>query len=369
LTKALTRRGWLAVVAGGLGGSWAASVAGPLIGTVAVGVGGPARAGGLPRDAQRRPSRSDGVRDDDHARGPALRVSAGVARTGKLVVVTVAAPPTGLEIAALSATLGTRAGTAWPTNESRRTWRALVAVDIEETASSLPLVVEAQRADGSTTSSTSIVRIRPGRYDRRSISVGKQFTSPSAEEQERAARESEELVAALRLSSSTRLWRGRFVRPTPGPETAPFGTLRTYNKKRRSRHLGLDLDGAVGAPIVAANHGRVLLAAERFYSGGTVLLDHGEGLVTMYFHMSRIDVVVGQELARGAGLGSVGASGQVTGPHLHLTVRLGGCSVDPAQLLALDLSDDAEDRKPLPSSPASSPQPSPSSSPSNVSPR
>ena len=297
----------------------------------------PAHAGSF---ARAKPRQGD-VKGDGGDR-PALRVAPGVARTGKIVVVVVTAPPGGSAIDALSASLGLRAGTAYPASADRRTWRALLAVEIEETGKTLPLRVDARRADGTTTSSTTTVRILPGRYDRRSITVGRQFTSPSKEEQERAARESDELSAALRQSSSTRLWRGRFVRPTPGLETAPFGTLRTYNKKRKSRHLGLDLDGEVGAPIVAANSGRVLLAAERFYSGGTVLLDHGEGLLTMYFHMSRIDVVAGQDVDVGAALGAVGASGQVTGPHLHLTVKLGGCSVDPAQLLALDLSGDVE---------------------------
>jgi murein DD-endopeptidase MepM/ murein hydrolase activator NlpD len=107
--------------------------------------------------------------------------------------------------------------------------------------------------------------------------------------------------------------------------------------------MGLDLDGDVGATIVAANRGRVLVASERFYSGGTVLLDHGQGLMTMYFHMSRIDVKPGQLLEKGQGIGAVGASGQVTGPHLHLSTKLGGEYVDPAQLLSLDLSADVDD--------------------------
>lgn len=300
----------------------------------------------------------------------ALRVSPGPARTGKLVVVDFAARTGGSAIEALSTTLGARAGTAFPTSADRRTWRALLPVEIEETARTLPLHADARRSDGTTTTTTRQVSVGPGRYDRRSITVGKQFTSPSQQEQERAERESEELAAALRRGSATRLWRGRFVRPTAGPETAPFGTLRTYNKKRKSRHLGLDLDGDVGAPIVAANRGRVLLAAERFYSGGTVLLDHGEGLVTLYFHMSRIDVVVDQMLERGAPLGAVGASGQVTGPHLHLTVKLGGCSVDPAQLLALDLSADVEQPPAAapPMSTSTTPKATPTATPTSTTP-
>lgn len=281
----------------------------------------------------------------------ALRIQPGPARTGKLVLVDVTAPPGAVPVSGLRGTLGGRSGTVCPLGSGRQPWRLLVPVEIEEAARTLPLVLDVQRADGTTTTATRAVRVQPGRYDRRSIRVGREFTSPSPEQLQRAAAENEQLAAVLRQSSPVRFWRGRFVRPTPGPETAPFGTLRTYNGKRRSRHLGLDLDGAVGDPIVASNRGCVVLAAERFYSGGTVVLDHGEGLFTLYFHMSRIDVVRGQSVERSTPLGAVGASGQVTGPHLHFTVKLGGCSVDPSQLLALDLSSDAEATTPLPTSP------------------
>jgi len=292
--------------------------------------------------------------------GDGLRVTPGVARTGKIVVVDVHAATGTPALAGLSGTLGGRGGTAYPVDVDQRAWRLLVPVEIEETARTLPLALEARRADGTTTATakttTRTVRVQPGRYDRRSITVGKQFTSPSPEDALRAEAEAVALAAALRQSSPTRLWRGRFARPTAGPAPAPFGTLRTYNGKRRARHLGLDLDGAVGDAVVAANAGRVLLAAERFYSGGTVLLDHGEGLFTLYFHLSRIDVAAGQLVGRGAGLGAVGASGQVTGPHLHFTVKLGGCSVDPAQLLALDLAHDLQGPA-APTAPTSGPAP------------
>ena len=179
------------------------------------------------------------------------------------------------------------------------------------------------------------------------------------------AERSKQVAAVLDTVSPERLWRGSWARPTAGIETSPFGTLRTYNKKRRSRHMGLDLDGDTGDAIVAGNRGRVLMAVDRFYSGGTVVLDHGQGLITMAFHMSRIDVVAGQLVDKGELLGAIGASGQVTGPHLHFTVKLDGVSVDPKQLLALDLSADADDDKaaPLLTPAAHGPQPKPSPSP------
>jgi murein DD-endopeptidase MepM/ murein hydrolase activator NlpD len=191
-------------------------------------------------------------------------------------------------------------------------------------------------------------------YESRHITVGKQFLSPNKQQRARAGREQKALSAVLATSSSIRLWRGSFARPVTGADSSVFGTRRTYNKKRKSRHLGLDMDGSTGDPIVASGRGRVAMAVDRFYSGGTVVIDHGEGLFTMYFHMSRFDVQVGDVVEKGQLLGAVGASGQVTGPHLHFSVRLSGLYVDPQYFLQLDLSADADDQNgdPIPLTPS-----------------
>jgi murein DD-endopeptidase MepM/ murein hydrolase activator NlpD len=297
---------------------------------------------------------------------PLIDVSPGEARTGKLLVVDVVAAPALPALTSIAPTLNGKRGVAFATSADHKQWKVLVPVNIESKLKPQPLVLDAVFADGRRTRWRKPVALEDGGYDHRTITVGKRFISPSKKQRARAAKESKALSAALATTSPERLWRGSFARPTAGGQTSPFGTLRTYNKKRRSRHLGLDLDGDVGAPIVAANRGRVLLATERFYSGGTVLLDHGQGLMTMYFHMSRIDVKPGDLVEKGQGLGAVGASGQVTGPHLHLSVKLDGLYVDPAQLLALDLSDDVDDDQgppgdtpgvPLPKAPASPSEP------------
>lgn len=262
------------------------------------------------------------------------------ARTGRLFVVDIAVAPALEPLVTIDVRLGTHEGITIPTSADGRRHRALVPIHVDATPGTQALVIDATLQDGTPARFEKPVAIRDGGYGKRQIKVGKQFTSPSKAQQQRAARESEALTAALATTSSERLWRGSFAKPTPGVVTSPFGTLRTYNKKKKSRHLGLDLDGDVGDPIVAANRGRVLLASERFYSGGTVVLDHGQGFITMYFHMSRIDVLPGQLVAHGESLGAVGASGQVTGPHLHWSVRLDGLYVNPAQLLDLDLSAD-----------------------------
>lgn len=239
----------------------------------------------------------------------------------------------------LTLELDGKRGVAWPIDAARRRFRGLAPIEIEH-ALTVPadLKVTALLDDGRLLERTHQVELKSGRYDRRNIRVARRFTSPSKAEQARADDEARAMAAAQATSAPSRLWAGSWCVPTAGKPTAPFGTLRTYNQKRRSRHLGLDLDGDVGAPVIAAARGRVVLAVDRFYSGGTVVIDHGEGLFSMVFHLSRIDVGVGQLVQQGAVVGAVGASGQVTGPHLHFTVKLDGVSVDPAQLLALDLS-------------------------------
>jgi murein DD-endopeptidase MepM/ murein hydrolase activator NlpD len=154
-----------------------------------------------------------------------------------------------------------------------------------------------------------------------------------------AARQRDEAARAAAVSLAShdvpRLWRAPFRAPRPSRTTSGFGNGRTFNGVVTSRHMGLDYAGAVGAPVVAVNRGVVRLV-DRFYLGGNVIyVDHGEGLVTAYLHLSRQRVAVGDTVERGQRLGDVGATGRVTGPHLHLIARYGQISVDPASMLAL----------------------------------
>ena len=136
------------------------------------------------------------------------------------------------------------------------------------------------------------------------------------------------------LSHDTpRLWNGAFAPPRPGRITSVYGSGRTFNGTVTSRHMGTDWAGAVGAPVRAMQRGVVRLV-ERFYLGGNVVyVDHGEGLVTAYLHLSKQRVAVGDTVARGDIIGLVGATGRVTGPHLHIIARYGGVSVDAQSVL------------------------------------
>ena len=154
--------------------------------------------------------------------------------------------------------------------------------------------------------------------------------------EKRAVEEGERLRATYRTISGERLWRGSWLRPVAGeaPGTG-FGARRVINGQPRSPHSGIDFAAPVGAPVLAANRGRVALVGEYFVPGRLVVLDHGLGLYTVYFHLDTIAVADGQIVARGETLGTVGMTGRVTGPHLHFGAQVGAARVDPAVLLGL----------------------------------
>jgi murein DD-endopeptidase MepM/ murein hydrolase activator NlpD len=132
-----------------------------------------------------------------------------------------------------------------------------------------------------------------------------------------------------------RLWQGPFLLPVAAPAGGNFGARRLFNGKTRSRHGGVDFAAPQGAPIMAPAPGRVALAEDQYFSGGTVILDHGGGLFTTYFHMSSIDVAPGDLVVPGKQIGKVGATGRATGPHLHWGARLRGSRIDPVSLQKL----------------------------------
>ncbi|HET7296100.1 MAG TPA: M23 family metallopeptidase, partial [Gemmatimonadales bacterium] len=150
----------------------------------------------------------------------------------------------------------------------------------------------------------------------------------------------DELVRDVRQRAhdTPRLWRSPFVRPSAGAVTSVFGIARVFNGVLRSRHWGVDFGAARGAPVRAANRGVVALVADLYYSGTTVLIDHGAGLVTGYFHLSKVLVVPGDTVEAGQPIGRVGASGRVTRPHLHWFAGYGGVTVDPLDLLRPSLT-------------------------------
>lgn len=177
-------------------------------------------------------------------------------------------------------------------------------------------------------------------FDMERLSVASRYSSaPDSALQARIRREgSMSVQVSIRSHDTPRQWYEPWVRPRPGRVTSRFGTGRVFNGELQSRHMGTDLDGNLGEPIRAGNRAVVALVGDFYYAGNVVYLDHGAGLVTIYMHMSEVEVEEGQIVERGQVIGKIGATGRVTGPHLHWVGRHGRVSVDPLTLLDLDPS-------------------------------
>jgi len=172
------------------------------------------------------------------------------------------------------------------------------------------------------------------RVPRERLRVAPQYAQPPESLAERIRIEQEMVQEVRQRAHETpRLWQAAFVRPSPGAVTSVFGVARVFNEVLRSRHWGVDFAARWGTPARAANRGVVALVADLYYSGTTVLIDHGAGLVTGYFHLSRVLVVPGDTVDVAQPIGRVGSSGRVTKAHLHWFGAYGGITVDPLDLI------------------------------------
>ena len=221
---------------------------------------------------------------------------------------------------------------AWRQNDSR--WLVLIAIPLDTTAGATTITLSAKAVDGDAASSTVPLTISAATFETRHLKVDPRFVDPPKSMLPRIARESEALAAAFANSLPERLWRGEFRRPVPGRATSSFGRLSVLNGVERGRHQGADFGAATGTPVLAPNAGKIALVGNHYFSGQTVVIDHGGGLLSLFAHFSRVAVKPGETIATGQKLGDAGATGRVTGPHVHWAVRLHGITVDPLSLIA-----------------------------------
>jgi murein DD-endopeptidase MepM/ murein hydrolase activator NlpD len=171
-------------------------------------------------------------------------------------------------------------------------------------------------------------------YESQHITIkDKRKVNPEKRDMERIGRESKAIKAALKHWSDNDAITLEFIKPVDGPYSSPFGLRRYFNEQPRKPHSGLDIAAPEGTPIKAPASGTVIDTGDYFFNGNTVFIDHGQGLVTMYCHLSRIDVTPGQAVTTGEAIGLVGMTGRVTGPHLHWGVSLNDARVDPKLFL------------------------------------
>jgi murein DD-endopeptidase MepM/ murein hydrolase activator NlpD len=217
-------------------------------------------------------------------------------------------------------------------------WYALAGVDVEALAGPSTIQISIRQVNGSLGTLNQTVSILPAHYRSGSLSVEPRFLEPDPEALKRIQAEEQLKKQVFSRSASEPLWKGNFRAPVRAAPTDSFGTRRVFNGKLVSIHKGMDFRARSGTLVRAANGGVVVLARSLYFEGNCVVIDHGLGLFTLSMHMSRIDVHEGQQVAQGDRLGLSGATGRVTGPHLHWGVRWQGAYLDPAQLLRLNLA-------------------------------
>jgi murein DD-endopeptidase MepM/ murein hydrolase activator NlpD len=216
-------------------------------------------------------------------------------------------------------------------------WFALAGADVETPPGPSTLAIHLHPASGPAQDSTQPVEIHAAQYRTTTLTVAPQFIAPGPADLRRIEADQKLKEKAFASSAPRPLWRGSFRAPVRAEPTDSFGTRRVFNGALDSIHKGMDFRARPGTSVRATNSGIVVLARRLFYEGNCVILDHGLGLYTTSMHLSRIRVREGERVAAGALLGLSGATGRVTGPHLHWAVRWQGASLDPAQLLGLNL--------------------------------
>ena len=209
-------------------------------------------------------------------------------------------------------------------------WVAVIGIPLEAPEKTrLPVVVE--RADG--TSSTLKVTVEHKLYATQRLTVKPGQVDLSPADQARFEVERDHLLEIRKSFTETAPETLHLLQPCEGKRTSTYGQRRLFNGQSRNPHNGMDIPAAEGTPVVAAAEGTVADIGDYFFSGNTVIVDHGQGFRTLYAHLSAVDVKAGDRVAAGAPIGRVGATGRVTGAHLHFSVYLNGTPVDPALFL------------------------------------
>ena len=218
--------------------------------------------------------------------------------------------------------------------QSGASFTGLIGADIEAKPGISKLLLLATTQRGTVHERKVPVYIKAKAFRRESFTVPPSFDQVSPETAAEISREQADFARAFAFSSAERLWEAPFARPVPQEASASsFGSRRIINGSPRAPHSGTDLSAPMGTEVVASNYGRVVLMGNYFFAGGSIVLDHGSGLFTMYFHLSEFKVEQGSLVKRGDIIGLSGASGRVTGPHLHWGARLSGARIDPLELL------------------------------------
>jgi len=214
----------------------------------------------------------------------------------------------------------------------RTTWRVLAGIDLETPVGRYPVIIDAT-AGGKRIETITTIEVRDKKFPTRTLKVDEAFVNPPAAEMKRIADEAARLSAIWSVDTPRALWDGPWVRPVADPANSAFGSRSVFNGQPRAPHGGADFLSPAGTPVAAPAGGTVVVAAPLYYTGNTVVIDHGLGVYSMFAHFAAMSVREGDVVTAGQVVGHVGATGRVTGPHLHWAVRVAGARVDPLSLL------------------------------------
>jgi Peptidase family M23 len=214
-------------------------------------------------------------------------------------------------------------------------FRGLAGIDLDAAQGDRVLRLEGVETGGRNFFFACTLKVKSGRFAVEPLRVDPKYVEPPPEALARIRAEQEEVARVWAAADERRRWSGPFQTPVEASARNNFGARRVFNGERRSPHNGVDFAASAGTLVTAPGPGRVALADDLYLSGGTVILDHGGGLFTTYFHLSRINVKTGELVRTGQPVGAVGATGRATGPHLHWGARLNGARVNPIGLLRL----------------------------------
>ncbi len=223
---------------------------------------------------------------------------------------------------------------------STRTWFTLAGVSFETAPGKYPLALSAERAATKTPYTlTRTFAVARAKYPQIKVelTVEKKFTEPSPEQLQQIAEGVKIKEDYLNRVTPAREWDGKFAPPAEAAISDVYGSQRIFNGKAQRPHFGLDFRVPIGTPVATMNSGTVLLARFLYFEGNCVVIDHGQGLLTLYFHLSAFKVNEGDSVKRGQEIGLSGGTGRATGPHLHVAVRWQGTYLDPSRLLQLPL--------------------------------
>jgi Peptidase family M23 len=262
--------------------------------------------------------------------GVTLKMSTGIAGQGTLLLTEVRGVKNPVTV---TSEWDGRAAPLWREDEKSLTLHGLVGVDLEKAPGKYEWKVSWPGPDGDAESCSVTVTVHAGKFPTERLTVEKQFVQPDPEQEKRAEEDQKKMRAIYDTVTPQRLWDGKFRLPLKDVTTGGnFGRRRILNGEARSPHAGVDFPAAAGTAVFASQSGRVVLAENLYYSGNTVVIDHGYGIYTLYAHLSKIAVQQGDSVKAGAEIGKVGATGRVTGPHLHW-----GLTIDHARVNAMGI--------------------------------